>query len=90
MRCVARACVRKGTRLQASARILAPTSVCDAACSYEYGIFKQEIVERCQVEVPDTWLQNGNPWEIMRPEYAVPVKMYGKVWFSVLHQFSSF
>jgi starch phosphorylase len=52
--------------------------------SYEYGIFKQEIVERCQVEVPDTWLQNGNPWEIMRPEYAVPVKMYGKVWFPLL------
>ena len=47
---------------------------------YEFGIFKQRIVDKAQVETPDTWLCNGNPWEIMRPEYAVPVSFYGRVW----------
>jgi starch phosphorylase len=45
---------------------------------YEFGIFKQKIVDKAQVETPDTWLCNGNPWEIMRPEYAVPVNFYGR------------
>lgn len=33
---------------------------------YDYGIFKQKIVDGHQVEVPDYWLSNGNPWEIER------------------------
>jgi starch phosphorylase len=35
---------------------------------YEFGIFDQEIRDGWQVEVTDKWLQNGNPWEIVRPD----------------------
>ena len=38
---------------------------------YRYGMFKQKIEDGYQVEVPDNWLENGNPFEIRRPEYAV-------------------
>ncbi|WP_306533964.1 glycogen/starch/alpha-glucan phosphorylase [Geobacter sp.] len=37
---------------------------------YEYGMFRQRIVNGQQVEEPDHWLRNGNPWEIERPEYT--------------------
>lgn len=46
---------------------------------YEYGIFRQEIRDGYQVELPDNWLRYGNPWEIARPEYLFPVRFYGKV-----------
>ena len=46
---------------------------------YNYGIFKQEIHEGSQVEVPDYWLSRGNPWEIERHDILVPVHFYGKV-----------
>jgi starch phosphorylase len=45
---------------------------------YEFGIFDQEIRNGHQVERPDEWLRFGNPWEIARPEYMVPVKLYGR------------
>ncbi|MDD6250812.1 MAG: glycogen/starch/alpha-glucan phosphorylase, partial [Bacillales bacterium] len=44
---------------------------------YEYGFFKQKIVDGKQVEVPDQWLQNTNVWEIKKPKHAVEVKFYG-------------
>lgn len=44
---------------------------------YEYGIFHQSIVDGIQVESTDTWLRNGNPWEIQRSEWAVQVKLGG-------------
>jgi starch phosphorylase len=44
---------------------------------YEYGIFDQEIRDGWQVEVPDSWLQAGNPWEIERPEGMQEVKFGG-------------
>ena len=46
---------------------------------YEYGIFHQRIVNGAQVELPDTWLEFGNPWEIPRPQDLFTVKMYGRV-----------
>ena len=45
---------------------------------YDYGIFRQKIVNGYQVEQPDEWLKNGNPWEFCRPEYAQSVKFYGE------------
>jgi starch phosphorylase len=44
---------------------------------YEFGIFDQEIRDGWQVERPEEWLRFGNPWEIPRPEYRVPVRFYG-------------
>ncbi len=46
---------------------------------YDFGIFKQLIVDDCQIEEPDNWLSNGNPWEIRRPELARIVKFGGHV-----------
>jgi len=46
---------------------------------YEFGMFDQEIKEGWQVEKPDEWLRLGNPWEISRPEYGVPVRFGGHV-----------
>jgi glycogen phosphorylase len=44
---------------------------------YEFGIFQQEIVDGWQVEKTDKWLHFGNPWELVRPEWAVEVKLGG-------------
>lgn len=44
---------------------------------YEFGIFRQEIAGGWQSEQPDDWLKYGNPWEIARPEYTVPVTFGG-------------
>ena len=46
---------------------------------YRYGMFKQKIKDGYQVEVPDNWLKNGNPFELRRPEYAKEVKFGGYV-----------
>ena len=46
---------------------------------YRYGMFKQEIRDGYQIEVPDTWLTDGNPFELRRPEYAKEVKFGGYV-----------
>ena len=46
---------------------------------YEYGLFKQKIVDGYQIELPDQWLENGSVWEIARPEESVEVKFGGTV-----------
>ncbi len=46
---------------------------------YEYGIFKQNIINGYQVEEADNWLKLGNPWEIMRRNLLFKVKFYGRV-----------
>jgi starch phosphorylase len=46
---------------------------------YEFGMFDQEIKDGWQVEKPDEWLRLGNPWEMPRPEYGVPVRFGGHV-----------
>ena len=46
---------------------------------YRYGMFKQKIENGYQVEVPDNWLKDGNPFELRRPEYAKIVKFGGYV-----------
>jgi starch phosphorylase len=45
---------------------------------YDYGFFKQKIVNGKQVEVPDIWLKNGNVWEVKNYKHAVDVKFYGQ------------
>ena len=46
---------------------------------YHYGIFEQAIENGYQVESPDNWLENGDPWAIKRNEYSVEVKFGGTV-----------
>ena len=47
---------------------------------YRYGLFKQKIIDGYQVELPDSWLNNGNPWEVRRADKAVEVTFGGEVW----------
>ena len=46
---------------------------------YKYGLFKQKIVNNEQQEVPDTWLNNKNIWEIKKIQHATDVKFYGHI-----------
>ena len=46
---------------------------------YRYGMFKQKIENGYQVEKPDNWLKNGNPFELRRPEYAKEVRFGGNI-----------
>ncbi|PIF76285.1 glycogen phosphorylase [Variovorax sp. 54] len=46
---------------------------------YEYGMFRQQIVDGQQVETPDYWLTRGNPWEFQRPEVNYRVRFGGHV-----------
>ena len=46
---------------------------------YRYGMFKQEIENGYQIEKPDDWLKDGNPFEVRRAEYACEVKFGGNV-----------
>ena len=48
---------------------------------YRYGMFKQKIKNGYQVEVPDNWLKEGNPFEIRREEYAKEVRFGGNIRF---------
>ncbi|MBF0354107.1 MAG: glycogen/starch/alpha-glucan phosphorylase [Alphaproteobacteria bacterium] len=45
---------------------------------YEYGMFRQNIENGRQVEEPDHWLRDGNPWELERPEHTKRVQYYGR------------
>jgi len=46
---------------------------------YEYGMFRQVINDGYQVEEPDHWLRDDNPWELERPEYTQVIKFGGHV-----------
>ena len=46
---------------------------------YRYGMFAQKIENGYQVEIPDDWLRDGNPFEVRRAEYATEVKFGGYV-----------
>ncbi|WP_035055064.1 glycogen/starch/alpha-glucan phosphorylase, partial [Desulfuromonas sp. TF] len=49
---------------------------------YEFGMFRQEIADGRQVEEPDHWLRNGNPWEVERPEYTQRIRFEGRTEFN--------
>lgn len=46
---------------------------------YRYGMFKQKIENGYQVETPDNWLKEGNPFELRREEYAKEVRFGGNI-----------
>ncbi len=53
---------------------------------YEYGMFQQCIEKGRQVEQPDHWLRDGNPWEIERPNATRIIKFYGHTEFYSDHK----
>ena len=52
---------------------------------YEYGMFRQKIVDGTQIEMEDDWLRDGNIWEIERPELSVEVHFNGTIPVSYTH-----
>ena len=46
---------------------------------YNYGIFKQDIIDGYQIEKPDDWLKTGDYWGVRREEYATEIKFFGNV-----------
>ena len=46
---------------------------------YEYGLFRQKIIDGYQVEVPDQWMKLGNVWEVRKPKHAIDVKFWGRI-----------
>jgi len=46
---------------------------------YQFGLFKQEFHNGCQVELPDAWMSFGTPWKIIRPEHSTEIELYGHV-----------
>jgi len=46
---------------------------------YEYGMFRQLIENGYQLEEPDHWLKDENPWELERPEFTQVIKFGGHV-----------
>ena len=46
---------------------------------YEYGMFRQHVENCRQIEEPDHWLRDGNPWEVERPEHTRRVQYYGRI-----------
>ena len=46
---------------------------------YDYGMFRQQIIDGRQVEAPDYWLTHGNPWEFPRPEATYRVRFGGRL-----------
>ena len=52
---------------------------------YEFGIFRQQIGPSGQMESTDPWLAQGNPWEVIRPEWRYPVQIGGQTVIGVAH-----
>ncbi|MEA3302304.1 MAG: glycogen/starch/alpha-glucan phosphorylase [Pseudomonadota bacterium] len=52
---------------------------------YEYGMFRQIIEDGRQLEEPDHWLRNGNPWELERPEYIQQIQFGGHTFHDIDH-----
>lgn len=46
---------------------------------YEYGIFRQKLVDGWQTELPDCWLPGGESWLLPRPELAKTVRFDGEI-----------
>lgn len=61
---------------------MAATEVSGNGCGirYRYGLFKQKFIDGYQVELPENWLRNTNPWEVRKESKAVTVRFGGHVW----------
>ena len=46
---------------------------------YNHGLFRQKIIDGWQVELPENWLEHGNPWEFPRREAAYEIGFGGHV-----------
>jgi glycogen phosphorylase len=46
---------------------------------YEFGMFKQRIADGWQVETPEKWLQDINPWEVVRPDRCYTIRFFGRI-----------
>ena len=49
---------------------------------YEYGLFRQKILDNDQIEIPDTWLDDSGgayPWEIIQPDDQMEIRFGGKI-----------
>ncbi|MGN1094839.1 MAG: glycogen/starch/alpha-glucan phosphorylase [Eubacteriales bacterium] len=46
---------------------------------YEYGLFKQKIIDGAQVEMPDVWMPSGEGWLVPRTDKAFSVRFGGKI-----------
>ncbi|MGQ0485079.1 MAG: glycogen/starch/alpha-glucan phosphorylase [Hyphomicrobiales bacterium] len=46
---------------------------------YDHGLFRQKIIDGWQVELPENWLENGNPWEFQRRKAAYEIGFGGSV-----------
>lgn len=53
---------------------------------YEYGMFRQTIVNGQQVERPDAWLEKGAPWEFVRPTKRYKIRFGGQTYFDEAEQ----
>ncbi len=60
---------------------MASQSIAGNGCGirYKYGLFQQKIIDGYQVELPDNWLREINPWEIRKPDKSVLVPFGGYV-----------
>src|SRR5713226_6121699 len=47
--------------------------------NYEFGLFRQQIIDGYQVEQPDSWRREMSPWLIVRPEEACVIPVYGRI-----------
>ena len=47
---------------------------------YRYGLFKQKFIDGYQIELPENWLRNPNPWEVRKESKSVLVRFGGNVW----------
>lgn len=61
---------------------MASTNVYGNGCGirYQYGLFKQKFIDGYQIELPENWLRNPNPWEVRKESKAVIVRFGGNVW----------
>jgi glycogen phosphorylase len=46
---------------------------------YEFGMFRQRIQDGWQVETPENWLSDLNPWQLVRPDRTYTVQFFGRV-----------